>query len=117
MKIRRSQYVSTIWNQATNASPGIGLEPSEYGWNITDNILQPTWFEGPALPSTLFKTNYVTDVHSMEEESNHEEAIILTRTDMDQDSEYPDELDELIPTDDEPWSEVSDSEQEDTTEY
>ncbi|KAK3895072.1 hypothetical protein Pcinc_001168 [Petrolisthes cinctipes] len=31
MKIRRSQYVAALWRQATEASPGSGLRPSDFG--------------------------------------------------------------------------------------
>ncbi|KAK3890329.1 hypothetical protein Pcinc_005711 [Petrolisthes cinctipes] len=85
------KYVAALWRQATEDSPGSGLRPSDFWWNFRDNILQPTWFEGPAVPSSLFKTG-------------------------DSDPENPEELDELIESEDEPWSEDSDSDQEDDNE-
>lgn len=105
MKICQSQYVTAIWSQAAKASTGNGLRPSDYGWNLKLNILQPAWFEGPAVPSSLFKTTDMTDASSMEGESDSDETII-TGSDMDSD---PDELDELIESEDEQWSEVFES--------
>ena len=112
MKIRRSQYVTAIWNQATKAYPGHGLRPSDYGWNFNDNILRPTWFEGPTIPLSLFKT---ADADSMESENNNDN-IIAGSDDQGSDSENPDEVDVLMESDDQPWSEDSDSDQEDIVE-
>lgn len=111
MKIRRSQYVAALWSQANEASPGSGLRPTDYGWNFKDNILQPAWFEGPAVPSSLFKTP--DDADSMEGESDGDETIITGSDDMESDQENPDEL---IESEDEPWSEDSDSDEEDDAE-
>ena len=52
----------------------------------------------------------------MEGESDSDETIITGSDDMDSDPGNPDELDELIESDDEQWSEDSDSDQEDDTE-
>uniref|UniRef100_UPI00358F9A5D uncharacterized protein isoform X2 n=1 Tax=Myxine glutinosa TaxID=7769 RepID=UPI00358F9A5D len=54
MKIRRTQYVTALWTHAGTASPGDGLSPTDYGWSVNDNILKPTWFEGPVIPDSLF---------------------------------------------------------------
>lgn len=91
MKIR--QYVAALWRQATVASPGRGLRPSDYGWIFRDIILQPTWFKGPAVLSSLFKINT-----------------------GESDPDNPEELDELIESEDEPWSEEFDSDKEDDSE-
>ena len=54
MKIRRTQYVATMWTHAVTAYPNAGLLPTDYGWNANGSILKPTWFEGPAVPDSLF---------------------------------------------------------------
>ena len=43
------------WVNAGTASPGDGLLPTDYGWSVIDNLLKPTWFEGPAIPDSLFE--------------------------------------------------------------
>ena len=76
MKIRRAQYVMTLWNHATTASPGDGLSPTNYGWFTNkDGRLQPIWFEGPAAPSSLFGTTDNTDAGT-EIDSDSDETII-----------------------------------------
>ena len=85
-------------------SPGDGLSPTNYGWFTNkDGRLQPIWFEGPAAPSSLFGTTDNTDAGT-EIDSDSDETII---TGIDED------LDELSDSDDEPWSEDSDSDQDD----
>ena len=78
-------------------SPGDGLSPTNYGWFTNqDGRLQPIWFEGPAAPSSLFGTTDNTDAGT-EIDSDSDETII---TGIDEDL-------------DEPWSEDSDSDQDD----
>ena len=36
------------------AFPGEGLSPTDYGWCIDGNLLKVTWFEGSAIPDSLF---------------------------------------------------------------
>lgn len=109
MKVRRTQYVTVIWTQATVASPGSNLMPSDYGWHLKDNILQPTWFQGPATPSSLFRTTS----EDMEIDSDSDDTIITAGDDIDFE---PESLGELTDYEDEPWSEDSDSDHEDEME-
>ena len=100
MKIRRAQYVSAIWTRATEAYPADGISPTDYGWYVKDGTLVPSWFECPAIPDKLF----ASDIEALEVDSNGE--------DMDEEI-----VDEQVNTsdmsDDEPWSEDSDSDEED----
>ena len=105
MKVRRAQYVAALWTHAVTASPGDGLSPTDYGWCVKDNLLKPTWFEGPAIPDTLFTDG-----------SNDEDLEVedMEVDDGDSDSELDEEtVDGLVSTaDGEAWSEDSDSEEE-----
>lgn len=53
--------------------PADGLSPIDYGWCVNDNLLKPTWFEGPAIPDSLF-TNGIDNAENieMEDDSNSE---------------------------------------------
>ena len=102
MKIRRAQYVTSIWTQATTASPGDGLSPTDYGWSADiNNRLEPVWFEGPATPESLFQADEDT---AIEIESDSDETIIV-------EGDY--NMEDLSDTDDDPWSEDSDQEDSD----
>ena len=57
MKIRRAQYVATLWTNALSAFPSEDLLPTDYGWEESEGILKPVWFEGPAIPDNLFANN------------------------------------------------------------
>ena len=96
-KIQRVQYVTVLWTRAITAFPEQGLSPADYGWHADNNILKPTWFEGPAIPDCLFTND---DENSEEMEDN-----------VDSDSEE-ETIDELMSDSDEAWSEESDSGEE-----
>jgi len=101
MMIRRTQYVTALWTRAMTASPGDGLSPTNYGWSVSDNLLKPTWYEGPAIPDSLFMndSNYA---ENMEFESDSESDLEVET------------INELVSdSDGEAWSEDSDSEKED----
>ena len=110
MKVRRAQYVTILWTNAATASPGDGLSPTEYGWSVNDNLLQPIWFQGPAVPDTLFTNSTTVEVDSDSDET------IITGSEAQCDLEAL-SLDELSDSDDEPWSEDSDSDQEEDMDY
>ena len=101
MKIRRTQYVTALWTHAMTASPGDGLSPTDYGWSASDNLLKPIWYEGPAIPDTLF-TNGSNNTEDMDVEGDSEtESEVESISGLVSDS------------DGEAWSEDSDSEKED----
>ena len=105
MKLLRARYVTILWSHASTSCPGEGLSPIDYGWSETDGVLQPIWFQGPETPNNLFGRDgeeKVTD--------SDDETIILGDTlDFEPD-------DELIGSDDEPWSDDSDSNAEEEEE-
>ena len=72
MKIQRVQYVTVLWTRAITAFPEQGLSPTDYGWHADNNILKPTWFEGPAIPDCLFTND---DVDSDSEEETIDELM------------------------------------------
>lgn len=102
-----------LWSHAGRPNPGNGLSPTEYGWCIKDDNLQPVWFKGQALPDSLFRKRTETTVVS---DSDEEKTIIGDDNDLqsvDDLGDFDHDLDALYDTDDEPWSGDSDSELED----
>lgn len=51
-QIKRAQYISHLWNNATLSDP-IQIEPENSGWILIDNKYEFVWFEGPQLPPTV----------------------------------------------------------------
>ncbi|KAG1694148.1 hypothetical protein GQR58_006938 [Nymphon striatum] len=103
MKVLRAQNVAILWKNAATESPGNGLSPTEYGWSVNDNVLQPIWSQGPSVPDTLFSNSTAIEVHN--------DKSIITGNGAECDLEAL-SLDELSDSDDRPWSEDSDSGQE-----
>lgn len=75
MKIRRTQYVTTLWTNADTAAPGEGLSPTDYGWSVIDNLLKPTWFDGPAIPDSLFTNDSEPEDMEIEDESDYDLGV------------------------------------------
>ena len=98
MKVRRAQYVATLWSHAMLPFPSVGLSPTDYGWKVHDNILKPIWFEGPAIPDNLF----------VMDESDRKD--IGADSDLDLGLQP---IDGVNSDSDEAWSEDSESENED----
>lgn len=78
-KIARCNYVSAIWNNASEPNPSLG-NPETNGWMIDDNNhLIANWFEGPRTPLTLENivlpetTNDKDDMQMHEEDDDDEE--------------------------------------------
>ncbi|XP_033097629.1 uncharacterized protein LOC117101706 [Anneissia japonica] len=97
MKIRRTQYITVLWTRAVTSSPSDSLSPTDYGWSVNENLLKPIWFEGPAIPDSLF-TNH----------SNNRDD-----TELRDDSDYEEQAETDSDSDGEAWSEDSESEEED----
>lgn len=89
MHLLRARYVTIIWLNASSACPAEGLSPTDYRWIVNDKLLQPNWFDGPAIPDSLF-TDETEDVT---------EENVVSGDEPDSDAES---------SDDEPWSEDSD---------
>ncbi|KAK4318060.1 hypothetical protein Pmani_010907 [Petrolisthes manimaculis] len=109
-KLQRAQYVSILWNHANFACPDQGLCPSDYGWSANGNLLQPVWFDGPSLPDTLFTDRDNNKDGSNDTCSDSDETTIVKSTDVDSDAD-----DHIYhePSDDEAWSEDSDTDSQD----
>ena len=50
-QLDRAHYVAVLWGHANTPSPHQSLSPTDYGWSVVGDLLQPTWFEWPAAPS------------------------------------------------------------------
>ena len=90
MKLRRSKYVAILWTQASSAYPMRHLSPVDYGWFLNNEQLQPNWFEGTAIPSSIFRNVEKEENTKVIEHSVHEE-----------------EASDIEISDEEPWSEDS----------
>ena len=89
MKVLRTQYVTSIWKRAITTTPGEGISPTDYGWCLKDGLLSSVWYEGQAIPDNLFETPM-----EIESENNNSDA---------------DNTENADDTDDDAWSEDSDS--------
>lgn len=52
-KVKRTNYVTKIWNNAHLPDPSCGLEPTKCGWELKDGIMEIVWFESQQMPSAL----------------------------------------------------------------
>ncbi|KAK3883498.1 hypothetical protein Pcinc_012197 [Petrolisthes cinctipes] len=110
-KLQRAQYVSILWNHANLACPDQGLSNTDYGWSANGNLLQPVWFDGPALPDALFTDRDNNKDDSNDACSDSDETTIVESTE-DVDSDADDHI-YHEPSDDEAWSEDSDTDSQD----
>ena len=74
MKLRRSQYVTILRKHASSAAPGHHLTPSDYDCIIGNEVLQAHWFNGPAIPSNLFKDNKEGNLNEIKATLDEQEA-------------------------------------------
>ena len=51
-KLRRTNYVCSVWLNAQKASPPNSL-PSECGWVVQDGCYRLKWYDGEASPATV----------------------------------------------------------------
>jgi hypothetical protein len=88
------------------------MTPTENGWQDYGGSLQPLWFEGPALPSYLFKEGEMMDINNNDFVDeldirdalyDSDDTIVLDGQDIDI---------ELSDSDDEAWSEDSEADNE-----
>ena len=113
-KLQRAQYVAVLWNHADTACPDQGLSPTDYDWSIEGSLLQPTWFEGPAFPDSLFAGS---DNMAMDTDNGGDsDSTIIDETES-QSSEEDINFDLSDfkfsdMSDEDPWSEDSDSDTE-----
>ncbi|XP_068212466.1 uncharacterized protein [Palaemon carinicauda] len=77
-QLQRAHFVTVVWSHTDQASPDQGLSPTDYGWSTNGELLQPMWFDGPAVPDTLFTPPDCTAL-----ESDSDETIIQVDSDED----------------------------------
>ena len=107
--------MAVLWSNANTTSPDQGLCPTDYGWEVDSGLLQPIWFDGPAVPDSLFCSDGDANIES---DSDSDQATIPSQSgetvmetdDLDEQSDY-----DLC--EDEPWSEDSDSDTEEMELY
>ncbi|MPC70324.1 hypothetical protein E2C01_064568 [Portunus trituberculatus] len=100
-KLLRAHYVTVLWSHANTASPDQGLCATDYGWAVDGDLLQPTWFDGPAVPDSIFPNG-----------SDKDQTILTQSEETVMEMDTLDELSDYDQCDDEPWSEDSDSDTE-----
>lgn len=93
--------------------PDQGLSPTDYGWCYKNNLLQPTWFDGPSVPNSLFSMkvhlsngNGQNATTGNANDSDSDDTIVLGQSEentMERDDF--DEFDLSNLCDDEPWTE------------
>ena len=52
-KVKRTNYVTTVWINAHLPNPARGLDPTQCGWTLKDGIMDIVWFEGQQMPTIL----------------------------------------------------------------
>ena len=105
-KLKRAHYVTILWSHANLSCPDQDLSPTDYGWSANGNLLQPVWFDGPALPDALFTDRENNNDDSNDAFSDSDETTFVSST------EYVDvDTDGCVsadPSDEDAWSEDSD---------
>ena len=108
-KLQRAHYVTVLWRNANTVSPDQGLSPTDFGWSVKGSLLQPTWFDEPSAPDSMFFCH--ANVES-DDGSDNDELMVHSRskenaTQIDDFDEHSDH--DIDMSEDEPWSEDSDS--------
>ena len=99
--------MTVLWSQANTSLPDQDLCPTDYGWEVDGSLLQPTWFDGTAVPDALFCSD---DGVNIESYSDSEKATIPIQSgDIVMETDDLDELVDYNLCEDEPWSEDLDS--------
>ena len=68
-KLKRTNYVCSIWLNAYNAHPSQFL-PIESGWNLDNECYRIKWFEGKASPTTVDEICSYNQDSDLEEEND-----------------------------------------------
>ncbi|KAK4301126.1 hypothetical protein Pmani_024341 [Petrolisthes manimaculis] len=84
-----------------------GLSATDYGWSANGNLLQPVWFDAPALPDALFTDRDNNKNDSNDACSDSDETTIVESTEDIDDHIYHES------SNDEAWSEDSDMDSQD----
>ena len=56
--------MTILWSHVHTSSHDQGLYPTNYGWEVDSGLLQPTWFDGPAVPDSLFHSDEDANIES-----------------------------------------------------
>ena len=52
-KIKRTSYITRVWQKAVEIDPTFDLNPTVFGWLLKDDYYQLDWFEGDAAPKIV----------------------------------------------------------------
>lgn len=53
-KIKRANYVASLWKHAVQADPGNASgQPNEHGWHVVDGNYNINWFDGEQMPHSI----------------------------------------------------------------
>ena len=68
--------VAKMWKQADEVNPTGGENPINYGWMKTGDGLQPVWFTGNPVPSSITKADNGEDgLQMMAEEDEDSDSV------------------------------------------
>lgn len=65
-KVKRLKYICNIWSNATSAQPS-NLDPTNFGWLLSDDKLVPLWFDGDAVPNSISEIIVDPDIENNSE--------------------------------------------------
>lgn len=63
--VRRVNYQVGIWKRAHCPKPEIPHPAADHGWTMNDRKLEPCWFKGPAIPTSMADVLDTTDKNEM----------------------------------------------------
>ena len=75
-----------MWKRADQADPTGEASPTDDGWKLTQNCLQPDWYPGSSLPESLTRAPSV-DGDSMGATSTDDESENVWSYDSDENDE------------------------------
>jgi len=77
-------------SSASSPSPGNGLLRTDYGWVVMEGLLQPNWFDGPAIPHNQFRPKEVWNLATTDKLDASSETESSDKVEWSQDSDGSD---------------------------
>ncbi len=88
--IKRAQYVARMWKRANETNPTGDVDPTDYGWKLNQNCLEPDWFPGSSVPESLTSTSTEDNEASS---SDDEDSVETTSSDNEESDTWSDDSD------------------------
>ena len=78
--IKRAHYVARMWRRAVHINPTAEASPTDCGWKLTQNCLQPDWYPGSSVPESQLVHQTIWKMHPqmMNSQTMHGVMIVMT---------------------------------------